>query len=242
MKFFFFLFILFFPYYALCSDNVEEKTIVLKYRLAKDIIPYLTPHLHEDGRISGHEKNITIRTRKSNIDELFIIIGDLDRHDYLQLIISITMNIQAVHNVNTRSIQVGSNTWTKINYGITYSKRIREKSPNGNLIEKIKYVKVIESFQIFTQLDKSNKSLSLKLRPSQNELTDNGDTLTIDTIEINELADEDLQIKLEGKINEWINLGNAINTLYLSSNEDEKIILERQQLTRNLGIKVQLLQ
>ncbi|MFV1982770.1 MAG: hypothetical protein ACC657_04455 [Thiohalomonadales bacterium] len=244
MRIFLLLLFLFFPGIVLSLDGMQETTAVLKHRLAKDIIPFLEPYLSKDGRISGIGNKIIIKSNKSNINELFIIIGDLDRIDYMQLIISITMNIQSVHNLNTRSIQVGENTWTKINYGITYSKRIRETLPNGHLVEKIKYVKVIESFQLHAAIDETNQKLTLKLRPSQDEFTDNNEDSVINTIEvidINELSDNNIEITIKGNINKWISLSNAINTLYISSDEDSKTIRERQKLIRNLGIKVQLL-
>ena len=242
MRFYLLFLLLFLPCYAFSIDEIQETTILLKHRLAKDIIPYLMPHLSEDGRISGEEKNVTIRSKKSNINELLVIIGDLDRSDYTQLIISITMNMQAVHNINTKSIQVGTNTWTKINYGITYSKRVRETLPNGHLVEKIKYVKVIEDFQVHTKIDNTNKNLTLILRPTKEDSNNNETELSINEVENNELSDNDLQIKINGKMNKWISLANAVNSLYISSDEDPKIIKERKLLISKLGIKVQLLQ
>lgn len=233
MRIFFLLLLLFLPGYVFSVDDIKETTVLLKHWLTKDIIPYLKPHLSDEGKIFGQDKNITIRSSNSNINELLIIIGDLDRIDYLQLIISITMNIQAVHNLNTRNIQVGANTWTKINYGIKYSNRVREKLPNGNMVEKINYVKVVESFQVLAKIDGSNKKVTLILRPTEEDSS---------YTEADELSDSNLKIKIEGNVNKWINLGDAINSLYASSDEDPKILRERRQLTSKLGIKVQLLQ
>jgi len=229
------------PAYVLSDDKIDTITIRLKHRLAKDITPYLEPHLSETGKISTQGNDITIRSNKLNINELLVIIGDLDRTDYIQLVISITMNVKAIHNINTRSIQVGTNSWTKINYGITYSNRVRETLENGNLVEKINYVRVIESFQVFSNIDSNNKSLTLKIRPAQESSISN-EQLTVTKLNIDELLDDDLQITLNGKINEWISLGSAINSLYVSDEEDAKTIYERQKLTSNMAIKIQLLQ
>jgi len=240
------LFCLTLPCYSLCviADEIsKEVTITLKNRTVKQILPYLQPHLANDGRLSGFQEKLVIKSTKSNIKELLAIIGDLDRSDYMQLMISITSNVQAVHNINTRSIQVGANTWTKINYGISYSKRVRETLADGQLVEKIKSVKVVESFQIFTQVDSENKILKLKLRHNQedDELSENTD-LSLNRVEINTLTDDNLQINLKGNLNEWIYLGNAINTLHDRQNNNKKSINERQKLTGNMAIKVQLLQ
>ncbi len=239
-------FLLLLPSYTFSLDEFKVTTIQLKHRLAKNIVPYLMPHLAEDGKITFLEKSITVRSRKTNFDEIIVIIGDMDRYDYIQLIISISMNMQAVNNKNTRSIQVGTNTWTKINYGITYSKRVRETLDNGQLVEKIKSIQVTESFQVHTTIDDSNKVLTLKIRASQDNSSDtvNKDNLELNELEMAELSATSLTIKVQGKINQWINLGNAINTLYLNDNnsDNSNIIKERQQLTSKMGIKVQLLQ
>jgi hypothetical protein len=247
MRSFLLLVILLFPVCAFSThapnvDHIRETTILLKHRNASDVIPFLKPHLAEDGRISGLDKSITIKSHDSNIDELMIIIGDLDRMDYMQLIISITMNINAVHNINTRSLQVGANTWTKISYGISYSKRFRETLVNGHLVEKIKYVKVIESFQIYTKIDKSHKKFTLKLRLAEDDSTDIDEQPELNPVEVDELADNTLEIKIPGKMNEWIHLGDAIKLLYVNLDEDPKTSQERQQLTSKMGIKIQLLQ
>jgi hypothetical protein len=246
MRIFLFLLYLTLPCYSLCviaEETSREVTITLKNRTFKQVIPYLQPHLAKDGRLSGFEEKLVIKSTESNIKELLIIIGDLDRSDYMQLMISITSNVQAVHNINTRSIQVGANTWTKINYGISYSKRVRETLDNGKLVEKIKSVKVIESFQIFTQVDSENKILNLKLRHNQEdddlgEYTD----LSLNKVEINTLTDDNLQINLKGNLNEWIYLGNAINALHDRQKNNLKAIIERQKLTGTMAIKIQLLQ
>ncbi len=230
------------PTYSFGVDDIRETTVLLKHRKASDVIPFLKPYLAEDGRISGLDKSITIKSHDSNIDELMVIIGDLDRMDYMQLIISITMNITAVHNLNTRSIQVGANSWTKISYGISYSKRFRETLANGHLVEKIKYVKVTESFQIYTKIDNSHKKVTLKLRLTEDDSTDIDEQPELEIIEVDELADNNLEIKIPAKMKEWVNLGDAIKLLYINADEDSKTSNERQQLTRNMGIKVQLLQ
>jgi len=235
------LLLLLVPNYAFSVNQAEETTILLKNRDAKDVIPYLTPHLQEDGRITGLDKNITIKSNRTNINELLAIIGDLDRIDYKQLIISITMNINRIHNLNTRNIKVGANTWTKINYGRTYSERIRETLPNGNLVEKIKNIRVIESIRIYTEIDNTNKNIILKLKISNNDSLET-EELAISEVNIDELAENDLTIKLKGKVNKWIDLSDAINSLYLSNDEDDKVTRERQKLTNKIGIKVQLLQ
>ncbi|VAW95732.1 hypothetical protein MNBD_GAMMA22-1850 [hydrothermal vent metagenome] len=224
------------------DDEVREVTVTLKNRTATDLLPYLKPHLSKGGRISVVEEKLIIKSNKLNINELLVIIGDLDRIDYMQLIISITTNMQAIHNVNTRSIQVGLNTWTKINYGITYSKRVRETLENGKLVEKIKSVKIIESFQVFTTIDHQNKLLSLKIKSSAEELEDNNVDLTLNPTELNQIEDDAPYIKINGKLNKWIGLGQAINSLYANSNEDSITIKERQQITNKMAIKVQLLQ
>jgi len=222
-------------------DKIESITIRLKHRQAKDIIPYIQPHLSEIGEITSHENNISIRSDTININELLVIIGDLDRIDYMQLVISITMNLDAVHNINTRSIQAGVNSWTTINYGITHTNRARETLENGNLVEKINYVKVIESFQVFTQVDPTNKTLTLKIRPTQ-DISVINENRAVTTVEVDQLTDENFQITLSGKVDEWIKLGTAINTLYVSNEDDVSTIFERQQLTNNMAIKIQLLQ
>ncbi len=241
MKYLLLFFILSVPSYTFSLEEFDVTTIQLKHRLAKDIVPYLMPHLAKDGEITYQDKTITVRSRKTNFDEIIVIIGDLDRLDYIQLIISISMNMQAVNNRNTRSIQVGTNTWTKINYGITYSKRVRETLNNGELVEKVKAVQVTENFQIYTKIHNTNNELTLTIRPSQNDSKDatNNANLELNALDVTTLSDESLQIKVQGKINQWISLGNAINSLYLG---DTNTIEERQQLTSKMGIKVQLLQ
>ncbi len=245
MRIYILLISLLFPSYTLSNitdDEVREVTVIIKNRVANDLLPYLKPHLSKDGRMTAVEDKIIIKSNNLNINELLVIIGDLDRIDYMQLIISITTNMQAIHNVNTRSIQVGANTWTTINYGVTYSKRIRETLPSGKLIEKIKSVKMIESFQIYTIIDNSTKQLNLKLRLSQEELIDDNEDLTIKMVDDQQLEGEQSNIKIQGKLNQWINLGDAINFLYSNHDEDLKTKLERQQLTSKMAIKIQQLQ
>jgi type II secretory pathway component GspD/PulD (secretin) len=61
-----------------CADTLETRIIQLKHRDADDVLPALLPLLDRDGRISGRQYQLFVRTSDRNFTEIERVLKEID--------------------------------------------------------------------------------------------------------------------------------------------------------------------
>jgi len=191
------------------SLPVQTETILLKYRLADEVIPLLKPFLPETGIMTGQGQRILIKTSVTNLAEIKQFVRDIDV-PLRNLLITVTIDDKLVSKENarmkrystgnrntapsTQQIQTLEGQWATINTGELIPMGQEKRRFGGSVTHR----QVSSGFQARARLHE--KLVTIELRPKLHSNSRQGG---------GRINVQQAETTVSGQLGEWIIIGGV---------------------------------
>ncbi len=242
---------------SMSLNATEVRTWDLKHRSAAEMIPLLKPMLESDGAISGTGYTLIVRSSSENLAQLDMLIAQLDKAPHM-LRITVQQDSEAEREKSGASLggsvkepqarvystqrssnengnqqlQVLEGHWATIRAGQAVPQVMQhvQQGPYGTSVTQgIEYRNVESGFEVRPTL--VGDTVHLDIRPFSARPSPQGGGI---------IEQQEMVTTVSGRPGEWITLGGVAQKQNQSGTGIIYSTRERDQQTRNVRIKVEI--